>query len=78
MKNQEELLVKIDEQSWEIPLKVIDKIVNLNYSDIAKKESDLISYLQENTVNESPEEVLNFVCKMQQYFSYILKCYKDL
>ena len=78
LKNQEELLVKIDEQSWEIPLKVIDKIVNLNYSDIAKKESDLISYLQENTVNESPEEVLNFVCKMQQYFSYILKCYKDL
>ena len=78
LKNQEELLIRINEQSWEIPLNVIDRIVNLNYWDIAKNESDLISYLQENTVNEAPEDVLNFIYKMEQYFSYVLKCYKDL
>jgi hypothetical protein len=31
LKEQEELLAKIDEQSWVIPMKVIEKIVNLNY-----------------------------------------------
>jgi hypothetical protein len=59
-------------------MKVIEKIVNLNYWDITTNESELISYLQENTVNDSPNDVLNFVFKTEQYFTYILKCYKDL
>ena len=78
LKEQEELISKVDEQYSNIPLKVIDKLVNLNYWDISTSESDLISYLQENTVNNAPEDVLNFACRMQQYFSYVLKCYKDL
>jgi hypothetical protein len=31
LREQEEVLGKIDEQSWVIPMKVIEKIVNLNY-----------------------------------------------
>ena len=78
LREQEDVLGKIDEQSWVIPMKVIEKIVNLNYWDITTNESELISYLQENTVNDSPNDVLNFVFKTEQYFTYILKCYKDL
>lgn len=78
LKNEEELLIKQNEQYQQIPLKVIDKIVNLNYWDISSNESDLISYLQENTVNNASEDILNFACRMKQYFTYVLKCYSEL
>lgn len=78
LKEIEEILIKEDELLWEIPFSVIEKIVNYNYWDISENESELISYLQDNTVNDAPKNVLNFIYKQEQFFDNILKQYKDI
>ena len=78
LKAEEEFLAKRKEQLRKIPFKAIEKISNLNYWDISKNESDVISYLQENTNNNTPTEILNFIYRLEQYFDYLLKEYKNL
>ena len=78
LKEIEEILIKEDELLWKIPFSVIEKIVNYNYWDISENESELISYLQDNTVNDAPKNVLNFIYKQEQFFDNILKQYKDI
>ena len=76
LKEIEEILIKEDELLWKIPFSVIEKIVNYNYWDISENESELISYLQDNTVNDAPKNVLNFIYKQEQFFDNILKQYR--
>ena len=78
LEEEENLIIKRKELLQELPLCVIEKIVNINYWEISKNESELISYLQDNTINNAPKDVLNFIYKLKQYFWNKLKNYQEI